>query len=170
MLLLRLLSKTSSQGQRVPNAVIPCSAMSSALGKCFASYVVVWKTLSFCLFVLKGKTFFFSFPTFSAYCKLTIKLRRRQDLAYEGRSSLSFYTTADQLETWWDLQRKSGKSRRNFRFEKTIKKDTKTIESNSSMCKLSIQSSEYTKETSIVLVQMLHKQMFQHFCVTLNCC
>ena len=47
------------------------SAMSSALGKCFASYVVVWKTLGFCLFVPKGKTFFFSFPTFSAYCKLT---------------------------------------------------------------------------------------------------
>ena len=59
------------------------SAMSSALGKCFASYVVVWKTLGFCLFVPKGKTFFFSFPTFSAYCKLT-KAQAATDLAKEG--------------------------------------------------------------------------------------
>lgn len=46
-------------------------------------------------------------------------------------------TTADQLETWWDLQRKSRKSLRNFRFQKTIKttKEREEAANSGPLCK-----------------------------------
>ena len=106
---------------------------------------------------------FFSLFQLSVLTVNLLKLRQRRIWRKKAVKAASFYTTADQLETWWDLQRKSGKSQRNFRFEKTIKEDT-TMWGEDNRKQLSI-----LQNTSIVvLVKMLHKQMFQHFGVTLQ--